>query len=468
VAAVALVAAGVWVIWLAAAPGKIRSVIVLPFTNLTGDAGNEYISDGVTEGLTDSLAHIASLRVVARTSAFQFKGKNADIREIGRRVHADTVIEGSLRKIGDGLRVTVQVNRASDGFHVLSRAFDGTARDLARMERDLTLPVVAAVRPGTAPASSHVPDAEAYDLLLKARALRDQSSPEGINKILEFLNRAVERDPQYANAYAAMARAYVGGATNTLIDPAAALPLAGVAINTALALDPRSAVAYDAMGFGDAMLELRWKKGEDELRKALRLMPQDATIHQHLGLVLLSQGDFAGAIPEMRTAEDLDPLSAAAGATVGMAYFYARRYDDALAQWQKVLTQHPDLILMHSLLGQVRVAKGEYDQAMTEYRAVLAPDHQETSTMIVHLLAVSGKREEALAQFAQFENADYPDPIDMAAIYGALGDRDRAFAWLEKALVKRKAYVIKVHPFLDPLRGDPRYADLLKRAGFTP
>jgi TolB-like protein/Tfp pilus assembly protein PilF len=466
-AAVALVAVGVWAVYLAAAPGRIRSVVVLPFANLTGDPANEYLSDGMTEGLTDSLAHIASLRVVARTSAFQFKGKNTDIREIGRKVDADAVIEGSLRKVGDGMRVTVQVNRASDGFHILSRAFDGTARDLGRMERDLTLPVMAVLRPGTSLVAGHVPDAEAYDLVLRARALRGLGSAEALHQILDYLHRAVERDPQYANAYALLARAYVTAATNTLMDPSAAMPLAGTAVDTALALDPQSAVAWDAMGYGDAMLKLQWKKGEDELRRALRLVPQDATIHQHLGLVLLSQARFAEAISEMKTAATLDPLPPAEGATVGLAYFFARRYDDAVTQLRKMLRQHPEVKYLHSFLGQTYVAKGEYDLAMTEYRAAIAPGPS-PSTLMVHLLAVTGKRAEALAQVRNFENTDYPDPNDLAAIYGALGDRDRAFAWLEKSLIKRKAYILKVHPFFDPLRSDPRFADLLKRTGFTP
>ena len=460
---VALCGAG---LWLASPSLKPRSVVVLPFANLTGDPANDYISDGLTEGLTDALAHLSGLRVVARTSAFQFRGKNTDIRQIARKVHVDTVVEGSLRKVGDGLRVTVQVNRAADGFHMLSRAFDGTAAELARMERDMTVPVVAAIRPSAVPAGGHLPDPQAYELLLKARGLRGQSTPDGFHKIVEYLHQAVQRDPQYANAYAALARAYVAAAANTLIEPSAAIPLAHIAVSTALALDPQSAAAYDAMGFGDAMLELHWKKGEEELRKAVRLLPQDATIRQHLGLVLLCEGHFADAIAELKTAEDLDPLSPAAGSSVGLAFFLARRYDDALAQYRRVAVQHPEGGPINVLTGQVYVAKGEFAKGVAEYRKGLDAFHQDKSTLLVHALAVSGKRDEALAQLAAVEDPDYPDPIDLAAIYGALGDRDRAFSWLEKGLSKRKVYLIKVHPFLDPLRSDPRFAGLLQRAGF--
>jgi tetratricopeptide (TPR) repeat protein len=382
-------------------------------------------------------------------------------------VQVDTVVEGSLSRVGDGLPVTVQVNRAADGFQMLSRAIDGTAAELARMERDMSLPVVAAIRPSAvATTAGHLPDPEAYELLLKARALRGQSTPDGFHQIVEYLHQAVRRDPQYANAYAALARAYVAAATNTLIEPSAAIPLSHIAVSTALAIDPQSAAAFDAMGFGDAMLELHWKKGEEELRKAVLLMPQDATIRQHLGLVLLCEGRFEEAIEQLQAAADLDPLSPAAGSAVGIAYFCWRRYDDALAQYGRVKAQHPESGSLHVLTGQVYVGKGDFQQGMEEYRKGLDAFHQDKSTLLVHALAMSGRREEARAQLAAVEDPDHPDPIDLAAIYGALGDRDRAFSWLEKGLAKRKVYLVKVHPFLDPLRSDPRYAGLLQRAGF--
>jgi len=461
-AALALAALGAWGVWRLAGGGLARAVIVLPFTNLTGDPGNEYLSDGLTEGLTDSLSHIASLRVVARTSAFQFKGKADDIRQIGRRVSADMVIEGSLRKTGDGVRVTVQVVRASDGYHVLSRAFDGGPRDLGRIERDMTVPVIAVLRPSLSPRPAHVPDPEAYDLFRKARALRGYVTRDVFPKYVAYLNQAIQRDPQYAEAYGALAMAYTGAALTSVMDPLDAVPSAKAAAASALQLDPGSAFALAAEGYLDGPVLGNWKQGEDELRRAARLMPQSVAIRQWYGMVLTMQGRFNEGLPELRVAEDLDPLPAAAGTGLGMGYFLARRYDDALAQWRKVAQLHPEAPQLCQWVAIALMAKGRYDEAMAELQRF--PDE----AMIAHLLALSGKRDEAKRRVDKLAQAGDEDPSTLAAIYGVLGDRDTAFALLDKALAKRKGWMCKVHPFFDPLRGDPRYAQVLKRAGFLP
>ncbi len=467
VAAVALVAVAVTAWRMVPHGGPLRAAIVLPFVNLTGDPGNEYITDGLTEGLTDQLARIASLRVVARTSAFQFKGKNTDIREVGRRVQADAVIEGSLRKVGDGFRLTVQVNRASDGYHILSRSFDGTPREVARLERDMALPVIAALRPGATPPAGHLPTPEAYDLILKVDALGGRMVQEQTyQKVLGYLNEAIQDDPQYADAYGLLAEAYVVGATNVTIDSLYALPRVRAAALKALELDPSSARAYDAIGYADAMLQMDWKHGEEELRAASRLMPQNPAIHDHLGHVLMLQGKFEPALRELRISQDLNPLLPAAA--IGYCYFFARRYDDALSEWLKISQINPDLVVMHELIGMAWEMKGDYAKARSEYEKFMANYPGEEEPRLVHLLAVSGKKDEARRHVEKMAVPDYPDPLDLAAIYAALDDREKAFHWLEQLVSKRQGWMLKVHPFLDPLRGDPRYTELLKQAGLYP
>lgn len=466
VAAAAVAAVGLAAWKLAPHGPALRSVIVLPFVNLTGDPANEYLSDGLTEGLTDALAHIASLRVVARTSAFQFKGKNTDIREVGRRVQADVVIEGSLRKVGDGFRLTVQVNRASDGYHILSRTFDGAPREVARLERDMALPVIEVIRPGAAPPGGHLPKPEAYDLVLKVNALGGRIVDEQtFRKVLGYLNEAIEDDPQYADAYGLLAEAFVVGATNETVDPLYAFPRVKAAAAKALELDPQSAGAYDAEGYADAMIQMDWKHGEEELRTAARLMPQNAAIHDHLGHILMMQGKFEPALRELRMSQDLNPLIPAGG--LGYCYFFARRYDEALAEWLKISQLHPDLVLMHEFIGMAWEAKGEYGKARAEYD-YLAKYPADQEPRMAHLLAVSGKTDEARSRVAKLDVPDYPDPMDLAAIYAALGDREKAFFRLEQLVSSRHGWMLKVHPFLDPLRGDPRYTELLKKAGLFP
>ena len=444
-----------------------RSVIVLPFVNLTGDSSSDYLADGLTEGLTDALARIASLRVVARTSAFQYKGKAIDIRIIGQQVHADAVIEGSLRRQNGQLLVTVQVNRAADGYHLLSRVFQDAANDESRIQSEMVLPVLSVLRPNEHPPGATTPDPGAFDLVLRARVLRGYGTIEEFDREVGLLDQAIQKDPRYAAAYAELASAYAGAATNALVDATGAVAQVDAAAARAIELDPSSATAYAARGYVHAMVLGDWKRGEDELQNALRLMPQDAAIHQRLGLVLLVQGRFQPALAEVRAATELDPLVPAAGTSVGMVYFMERSYQAALKEWRNLAGLHPDAVAIHGLIGMALEASGDYGGAMKEYEALAAQDPVSSQLRMMHLLAVCGQPGEARQLLGKLAPTAPGGGLDFAATYAALGERDQAFAWLQRACDNHSCWMLKVHPFLDPLRGDPRYARLLKRAGFT-
>jgi TolB-like protein/Tfp pilus assembly protein PilF len=466
-AALAAAIAGVamWRIW----PNQaIRSVVVLPFNNMTGDASQDYIADGVTEELTDSLARVPDLRVVARTSAFQFKGKGIDVRQVGRELNVDAAVEGSIRWIDGHLRLTVQVNRTRDGYHILSRSFEGGTGELGRIERDMAQPVHAVLRPGSALPNRHVPSGEAREFFVKAKPLGEkEGTQEGFEHSVAYLNRAIQSDPSYADAYAALAGVYVSAAVNFASEPLQHVPAAKAAAAKALELDPLCGRAYGALGFLDGLVLLDWKRAEQELRHAISLIPQDAVQHGHLGITLMAQGRFPEALKELRTAESLDPLLAAAGTEIGLALYCARRYDDALRQFTKVVQLHPDAIAVHPFFGPVYEAKGEYRKAMAEYE--LSPNTPDTKARIAHLLAVGGKREQARRMLNELEHPaagqPLPDAFNMAVSHAALGENDRAVEWLERAYEARNIALLKVHPMLDPLRGDPRFAKLLNRAG---
>jgi TolB-like protein/Flp pilus assembly protein TadD len=451
-------------------PGKppIRSVIVLPFANLTGDPANDYLADGLTESLTDSLAHISSLRVVARTSAFQFRGKAGDIRKIGRAVNADAVVEGSLRSTEGRLRVTVQLNRAADGYHILSRVFEGGPHDVIRLEGDMAPPVLAALRPDFHLATGpHVPDAEARTLVLQAKALRGYGAKEKFEKAVTLLTQAIQKDPEYAGAYAELSTVYAGATTNGFVDPVGGAEKAKAAAARALALDPASAEARVNEGYLDAMIFLQWKNGEEEIRAASTLMPQSALIHQRLGLVLMAQGSFDGALVETRRAADLDPLIPASAISVGMVLFMQRRYADARGEWTRLVSLTPEAPVLHSLIGMALEAEGDYPGAENQYRAAAPADPLGYDLRMAHLMAVSDRKAESRKLLARL-TTEHPElPFDYAAAYGALGDRDRAFQWLEQVWQRRICYLLKIHPFLDPLRADPRFAVYLKRAGLA-
>lgn len=445
----------------------VESVVVLPFINLTGYTGNDYLADGLAEGLTDALARIGSLRVVARTSAFQFKGTHADIREIGRRVRADAVIEGSVRKDGGQLLVTIQMNRSTDGYHMLSQIFEGSPGEEGRIQHEMVLPVMATLRPGLKPPVGRAPDPEAFDLVLKAKALRGYGTQDKFDQAVSLLNQAIQKDPSYSEAYAQLANTYAAAATNSFVDPLGAANEVTAAAARAIQLDPAAATAYAAEGYVHAMVLNEWKQGEQELRNALRLLPQDAAIHQHLGLVLLVQGRFPQALVETRTAAELDPLVPATGTSVGMVHFMQRQYGQALTEWRNLAALHPDAPAFHSLIGMALEAQGDYAAAEKEYKVLAAQFPLTWKLRMMHLLAICGKKAEAVRLADQVEKSEpAADPLDFAATYGALGQRDRGFAWLQRACEQRRScWMLKVHPFLDPLRVDPRYSALLKRVG---
>lgn len=461
---VGLAVLGLW--RLAQARSAVRSVIVLPFVNLTGDSAYDYLADGFTEGLTDELARIASVRVIARASASQFKGKPADLRRIGRQVDADAAIEGNLRSINGRLLVTVQVNRTADGSHLFSRVFEGGPRDESRIGQDMVPPVLAVLRPGASPLLGRMPDSEAFDLVLRARALRGYGLPDRFNRAVDLLNQAIQKDPQYSGAYAELASAYAGAATNGFVDPVGATSEVDAAAARAIQLDPAAAPAYASEGYAHAMVLGEWKRGEKELRDAVRLMPQDSAMRQRLGLVLLVQGRFPEALAEVRTAAALDPLVPSAGTSIGMVYFMQRRYDQALDAWRNLAALHPDAVALRALVGMALEAKRDYPGAEREYTAVAAQDSASSQLRMMHLMAVSGRARQARQLADRLAKTAPGDGLDFAAAYGALGDRDAAFQWLTRACEKRSCWMIKVHPFLDPLRADPRYAQFLKRAGF--
>ena len=261
-----------------------RSVVVLPFQNLTGDPENEYLADGITEELTDSLAHIPSLLVVARTSAFQFKGKGADVREIGRRLNVEAVVEGSLRKSNGRIRVTVQVNRAANGFRVLSRTFEEPSQELGKLKDDMIRPVAAVLRATPRSPTKHHADPEAYNLYLKSRAQRGRGTIAAFEQAVSYLNRAIDVDPAYADAYAGLATAYASAAVNFAPEPLAYAKNARAAASRALELDPAEAQALAAQGLTDALIFFKWAQGEEKLKHAIELMPESAINHQWMAL----------------------------------------------------------------------------------------------------------------------------------------------------------------------------------------
>lgn len=327
---------------------------------------------------------------------------------------------------------------------------------------------IAAARPDITLAKRKSPDPEAYNLLLKARARHAEGTREAFDQAVIYLNQAIRRDPTYADAYAALASAYASAAVNFAAAPLDFAQNAKAAAEAALQLDPSSAQAYAALGLVDSTVLLNWSGGEQELRKAIRISPQNIAAHNALRVALLAQGRFKEAMAEARTTANLEPLSAT-GVGVGLVRYMARDYDGSLADFTKARDLHPEVIATHLFVGMAWEAKDEFEKAMAEYRLCL-PQIPETKANIAHLLARMGKRTEARKMLVEIEREPSGrvfNAFDIACAYAALDDREQAFKWLERAYADRAIWALKVHPMLDSLRADRRFTQLLKKTGLA-
>jgi len=363
------------------------------------------------------------------------------------------------------------VNRAADGYHILSRTFEGAAQDLGKMQSQMAPAVLAAIRPRATLRAQRTPDPQALDFYLRARAAKGRiGAREQFERAVPLLEQAIARDPEYGDAYAELAAVYASAAVNIAPQPLEYADKAKAAAAQALDLDPQCATAHAVVGFLDGMIFDQWKKSEAGLRAALRLQPQAVLFHNWLGIVLVAQARFPEAISELRTAENLDPLIGGAGVTTGLGLYMARRYDAALDQYTRVLDLHPDMAIVHAFRGAAWEAKGDYGKAMDDYR-LAPPGEPDTRLHIIHLLAAEGRSGEARRLLEPIEHAQagefHAAPFDLALIHAALGERDAAFALLDRAREQGNVEFLKVDPMLDPLRNDPRYFALLKKAGFT-
>jgi tetratricopeptide (TPR) repeat protein len=311
-------------------------------------------------------------------------------------------------------------------------------------------------------------ESEVASLLLKARARRAEGTRDAFEQAVIYLNEAIRRDPNCADAYADLAGVYAAAAVNFASRPLDYAAQAKAAATTALQLDPSSATAYAALGQVDSMILLNWKLGERELRQSIRLNPASAVVHDRLRTLFMAEGRFGEAAAEAKAAARLDPL-AAINISLGLTYYMARDYDKALAEFIKARDLHPEVIVAHFFLGMGWEGKGDFEKALDEYRRCVLK-MPEVNVSIAHALASMGKSAEAYAMLAEIEHpgaGEAANAFDVACVYAALGDRDKAFQWLEQSYRDRSISTLKVHPMLDPIRRDSRYAELLARTGLN-
>ncbi len=470
----ALLTPGYTLVAAAPTPPAGKSIAVLPFTNMSADLENDYLSDGITEEIINRLAQLQDLHVAARMSSFAFKGKTIDVRDVARRLSVATVLEGSVRQAGKQLRVTAQLINAGDGYHLWSERYDREMDDVFAIQDEIAASIAERLQLALAEHTQEVArpptaDMEAYQLYLKGRHLWNRRDKQSLKQAVEFFRGAIARDPDYALAYSGLADAHLLLGSYNHIPWREAIAEARAAADRALELDPTLAEAHASRGQVLRSV-LDWVGEEAAYRRAIELNPSYATAHQWYATLLAALGRMDEAIREIRRAEELDPLSHAIGVTVGVVLFIARQYEAALEQLHKALELEPNFASTHAWLGIVNAQLGRNDlvKPSIDRAFELSSGNRNVLTGLAWLYARTGQRDEALKIVGQVDTEGSAGW--RGVIYAMLGELDRAFELMGQAVeaggASNAVFYLKVFPWYDPLRSDPRFEQLLKRLNF--
>ena len=452
------------------------SVVVLPFVNISPDKENEYFSDGMTEELIEALTRVGELRVVSRTSAFAFKGKEEDIRRIGERLNVSHVIEGSVRKVGNMLRISAQLINVADGYHLWSDRYDREMKDVFAIQAEIAEMIVNALKirlvgdqstPLVKPTTQNL---EAYNLYLKGRYFWNKRTEDELKKGMVYFQQAIEKDPNYALAYVGVADSYHILGNQNVFAPKDSFPKAKAAALKALEIDDKVAEAHASLGATKAGYDWDWLASEIEFKQAIELKPGYATAHQWYAEFLAGMGRMDQAMAEIRRAEELDPLSLVIKATTGWLHYLLRRYDDAIEHHRKTLEMDPNFPFAHLYLGMAYKQKTLLEEAIKEFQTSVALSG--SSPLMLSTLGNAyggaGEIDEAqklLGDLKELSKTKYISPFYIAIIYIGVGEKDQAFKWLQKAFQERSdlLFFLKVEPMFDSLRSDARFKELLQK-----
>jgi TolB-like protein len=458
---------------------KKPSIVVLPFVNMSSDPEQEYFCEGMAEEIINALTHVESLRVVARTSAFSFKGKDVDIAEIGRKLKVAHVLEGSVRKAGNRLRITAQLIKVEDGYHLWSERFDRTMEDVFAIQDEISLAIVKELKvrllkaEETAIVKRHTVNPEAYELYLKGRYFWNKRDEVGLKKGIECFQQAIVKDPYYALAYAGIADCYNHIGFYGYMAPREAYAQAKMALDKALELDSILAEAHFSSGLYKMHFSWDFSGSEKEFKRALELNPNSATIRQQYSCFLgIIMGKFDEAITEIQRARQLDPLSVLQITSVGLICTFARRYNEAMEYYQRALEMDPYFLLAHRIQGLNFAGLNMWEEAIAASDTAKTISAGSTNSIgyLGYVYAMAGHKEialELLDQLDKLSEERYVSPYYKALIFAGLDDRDRALSYLEKAFAEREPQLImlKVYQVFDSLRDDPRFHALLKKIG---
>jgi TolB-like protein/DNA-binding winged helix-turn-helix (wHTH) protein/tetratricopeptide (TPR) repeat protein len=448
-----------------------HSIAVLPLKNLTGDAANDYLSDGITESLINELSRIESLKVISRSSVFQFKNKEAPPQEVGEKLGVETILEGGLRQSGEQLRVEVRLVNTTDGsVRWASDSEQKKLADIFAIQDSITCQIVTELKVKLcgeqAAASRSTQSVKAYQLYLQGLYQRNQVAKDNLEKAIGFYEEALRVEPNYALAHDGLAEVYMVMEFDSLVPPGTAAPKAELHAQKALELDGSLAGPSIVLGAVRTMRNYDLQTRETYYQQALLKNPNHRTAHLWLANNFTVQGKFEEAEREILRVQELDPLSFGVRMHLSELYYYWRKPDKSIEQAELMLAANPENKGIYSFLAKAYAQKGEFDKAFAALEKNPTDDVNR-----VYILALAGRADEArnITEAVAKSDAGSKNPYCVGAMYAAIGEREKAFAWLEKSYAMRQADLvsIKIDPPLDNLRDDERYRNLLQRVHLT-
>lgn len=461
-------------------PGRphVHSIAVLPLKNLSGNAGDDYFADGLTDELITNLAKISALRVTSYTSVSKYKTTSKPLPQIAQELKVDGIVEGSVLRSGDQVRITAQLIYAPRDQHLWAEEYQRYVRDVLYLQREVARDIAQQVRVTLTPnernrlATVGAIDPAAYESYLRGRSFWNQRSEASLLKAVEQFNKAIEVDAGYAPAYSGLADCYTTLGYLSYLDPLDSFPRAREAAIRALELDPSLAEAHASLAYYNLYHAWNWAEAENEFKKAIELNPNYATAHDWYSYYLVAMGRFDEAWREVNRAHELDPLSVTIATDIGFNYFYRHNYDEAINQLRATLTVSPSLPLAHLWLGRAYQQKKMYSEAIDEFNKTDAalPGWIVTIAGTGNAYGEWGRQADAkqvLVRLNQMAREKYVTPYGVALVHAGLGDKDQAFAWLNKAVAGRSHWLVWLNrdPRWDRLRADPRFDELKKRVG---
>jgi len=467
----------------AAAPARPRraaidSLAVLPFANASGDPNADYLSDGVTESIINTLSQLPKLRIVPRSLVFRYKGREVDPLAAGRELGVRALLTGRVVLRGEVLNIQAELVDVAEQSQLWGQQYNRRFSDIFTVQEEISGEICEKLRLRLSPeqkrrlARRHTQDTEAYQLYLKGRYYWNRRTPERIQRGIEFFQQAIDKDPAYAPAYAGLADSYASLNMYGVLRPQESYPRVKAAARQALEIDDKLAEAYTPLAYARAFYDWEWAEAEREFFQALELKRSYATAHHWYALTLTAMGRLEEAIAEEHRALEAEPLSLVIAAGLGLTFYYARRYEESVAQSRKTLQMDPNFGVARVYLGLALEQQGKLEEAIPELEkgVALLEGNPTAASGLGHALARAGRKQEARRLLDQMEEQSrrrYVAPVDRTPIYLGLDQVDEAFDWLDQALEDRSMHLswINVDPRWDRLRPDPRFQRIVSRMG---